>query len=142
TEFHLDRIRPDWLPDDVQRFAVVLTAISAGLLVGLADGLVYALVFGLSRGLVNGLAIGMSFALFVGLGRRQSVDGLEWSIRRLGTGLVGGAALGTALWLFSSEVDGQMFGVAFTAVYSLFSGFKRTEPVEQVRWSWRRASIG
>jgi len=142
TEFHLDRLQPDWLPASARRAAVVLTAISAGLLAGLADGLIVALVYDPSRGLINGAAIGLFFALFAGLGRKGAVDGVVWSIRRVRTGALGGLLLGASLWLLSSPIDGILFGLFFLFMFSVFAGLKKAEPVEQLLWSWRRASVG
>jgi hypothetical protein len=63
SEFHLDRLQPDWLPTKTgRRLAILAPIISAGLSVGLALGLVTGLLGGSVLGLVVGLVAGLAFA--------------------------------------------------------------------------------
>lgn len=143
SEFQLDRLQPDWLPTKTQkRLAVLMLTISTGLIAGLIDGVIYALVYGVSRGLMNGLAIGLFFAMFVGIGHTKPGDGFRWSWPRTRTGLLGGLTLGLVDWLIFSPVDGMVFGLAFGLLFIFFAGLKKTDPVEQVGWSWSRANTG
>jgi len=143
SEFHLDRVQPDWLPTKAQqRLAVLMLAISAGLLAGLVDGVVYGLVYGLTRGLINGLAIGLFFALFAGLRKTEPAEGARWSWPRARLGLLGGLILGLVVGLVSSLIDALVFGLFFWLLFALFAGLSKTQPVEQVRWSWPRARVG
>jgi eukaryotic-like serine/threonine-protein kinase len=74
TEFHLDRLAPEWLPPAQQRQARVATGLVGGLVAGLvfgpAFGLVaqaFALTFELSTALIVGLVAGLIFGLTGGL---------------------------------------------------------------------------
>lgn len=88
SEFHLDRLQPDWLPTKTeQRLAALAPMISAGLSVGLALGLVTGLlggsVLGLVVGLVAGLALafGLAFGLIGQLTESRRFEEFRW-IRR------------------------------------------------------------
>jgi hypothetical protein len=71
TEFHLDRLAPDWLPTSrKQRRARVATGLIGGLAAGPALGLSFLLImnaFGLSFGLGGGLIFGLVAGLVLGL---------------------------------------------------------------------------
>jgi len=102
TEFHLDRLAPEWLPTrSKQRGALIATGLAGGLVAGPLLGLAFALVvgafldFGLISGLVFGLIAGPTLGLvagpFLGLaaGITGSVDRSEqtrwsWSKERIG----------------------------------------------------------
>jgi DNA polymerase III delta prime subunit len=60
SEFHLDRLHPDWLPGSAARW---LAALGPALLVGLISGL----AVGLALSPFEGLVIGLFFALVFGL---------------------------------------------------------------------------
>src|SRR5262249_53822675 len=76
SEFYLERLQVDWLPQG-QRQAF---RVCNGLIGGLLFGLVFGLSFGLILGLVFGLVFGLGFGLILGL-----VFGLVFG---LGFGLV------------------------------------------------------
>jgi MFS family permease len=93
SEFHLDRLQPDWLPTKAeQRLATLAPIISAGLSVGLVLGLVTGLlggaVLGLVVGLVAGLALafGLAFGLIGQLTESRQFEEFRW-IRRPELGL-------------------------------------------------------
>jgi DNA polymerase III delta prime subunit len=75
TEFHLDRLAPEWLPTPTQqRRAPAAISIAGGLVAGLVLGLSFGLIieafglrFGLLSGLVFGLMGGLGFGLVAGL---------------------------------------------------------------------------
>lgn len=75
TEFHLDRLAPEWLPSPTQQRRApasisVVGGLVAGLVLGLAFGLIieaFGLSFGLIGGLVFGLVGGLGFGLVAGL---------------------------------------------------------------------------
>jgi hypothetical protein len=148
SEFHLDRLQPDWLPTTTQqRLAALSPAITAGLIIGLIGGLADGLLFGLVHGVVVGLEIGLFFGLFFGL---RKTEGVRWSWSRISTGLIGGLVTG----LVTALIDGFIFdlrrglsnGLAFTLIFALifvlFAGLRKTEPVEEVGWSWLRVPSG
>jgi hypothetical protein len=101
SEFHLDRLTPDWLPTRIQqRLVILIPALAVGL------------VFGLVSGLAGGLAFQLSVMLFVVLsvgvfGWREPVEQLRWSWSHarggpgveLGIGLVSGLGVGLAFGL-------------------------------------------
>lgn len=85
TEFHLDRLAPEWLPPAHQRRARVATGLVGGLVAGLvfgpAFGLVaqaFALTFTLPTavtvGLIAGLVFGLIGGLVFGLARRPTAS--------------------------------------------------------------------
>jgi hypothetical protein len=123
SEFHLDRLQPDWLPTSAQRrLAILIPATGVGLTLGLAYGLAYGLPIALACGLVLRLSSGLLRAVIVGL------------VGGLGFGLVYGLRLGPTYGLAS----GLVFGLAFGVVGRLVNH----EPVEQVHRSWRRLIVG
>jgi hypothetical protein len=71
TEFHLDRLAPEWLPTPTQQRRTRLAiALASGLIGGLGFGLTFVLVakaFGLAFGLLGGLAVGLGCGLAFGL---------------------------------------------------------------------------
>lgn len=97
TEFHLDRLTPDWLPSP-QRVRIFL-ALIGGLVAGLVAGLTLALIsdgykwsFGVitsvSAGLLGGSAFGLTGAIFIALSGGltvsiQSGERVRWSWRKL-----------------------------------------------------------
>jgi hypothetical protein len=105
TEFHLDRLAPDWLSAPAQQGrARLLTSLMGGLVSGLVGGLTFALLklayamdFGLVTGLVGGsvtgLACGLLGGLVAGLGggltiKVQSAERVDWSWSKLWAGMV------------------------------------------------------
>jgi eukaryotic-like serine/threonine-protein kinase len=141
SEFHLDRLTADWLPTPAQRrLAAVLPAIVAGLGIGLVTGLGSGLAFGLVAGLGSGLAYGLSDGLAAGLAAGLFV-GLHG---RLGAGWRGALAFGLVAGLAAGLVDGLIYGLVaglsaaliLGPVFGLVYGVSKTDPVEQVSWSW------
>jgi hypothetical protein len=149
TEFHLDRLEPDWLPTKAQRRMVdLLTATAVGLAFGLLSLLVdqvlsrlpsamvgtvsngNRLVPALETAVASGLVTGMVLRMRRGLGRGLAVA----LVAALVTGLTRGLSKGL--------VQGLAYGLSSGLVYGLLGGGASHEPVEQVRWSWRRLSFG
>jgi eukaryotic-like serine/threonine-protein kinase len=72
TEFHPDRLQPEWLPTKAARqLAVLMPAVTVGLVVGLG--------MGLHTGWLAGLAVGLSFMLAVGLMEAEPAEEVRWS---------------------------------------------------------------
>jgi DNA polymerase III delta prime subunit len=138
SEFHLDRLQPDWLPGSASQW---LAALGPALVVGLISGL----AVGLAISPFEGLVIGLFFALVFGLKKADTGEdgGLTWP--RIRGGLRVGLVVGLVLGL-----DGLRFGLAeglaeglfFGLVGGLLFGLRKNEPVEEVGWSWWRARIG
>jgi hypothetical protein len=110
SEFYLERMQPDWLPDErSKRRYSTLAPLAGGLVVGLSFGLFVGLVVGLSDGLVGALFAGLSFGLVIGSigGLSFLVFGLDslpaetlnWSWRWLAVVLVIGLPVVLSLWL-------------------------------------------
>jgi hypothetical protein len=142
TEFHLDRIRPDMLPAMAHRRLMRITvAASTGLLAGVASVIPYSIVYGVTNGSRNSAIIALFFALFAGLGWEGSAYTRRfWG--RLKAGLLGSVALGLVAGSAISVVDGVVAGLFFSSAFLLFSGLRQADPVEQLRWHWRRAGVG
>lgn len=122
TDFYLENLQSDWLPEPKQR---LFFRLMVGLMVGLVfelvgvlvfgllgvlwGGLVYGLVFGLLVGLLGGLG----FGLLVGLGSIRSVDRLIWKPNRviLLFGLVGGLLVGLLVGLLGMLLVGPVVGL-------------------------------
>jgi hypothetical protein len=71
TEFHLDRLAPEWLPTSAQqRWIRAAIGLAGGLVVGPALGLAFGLIadaYGLSFGLISGVAFGLVAGVAFGL---------------------------------------------------------------------------
>jgi len=138
SEFHLDRLEPDWLPGPLsQRVA----AVSPALVVGLISGL----LIGLLLGLLEGVVIGLFFTLVFGWRKADPHEDVGWSWPRIRDGLRVGLAVGLIFMLdglSSGLVGGLAEGLFFGLIGGLLYGLRTTEPVEEVSWSWWRARIG
>jgi eukaryotic-like serine/threonine-protein kinase len=151
SEFHLDRLQLDCLSRDVQKKLVIIgSTISTGVIGGLMYGLVSGLIYGVAYGLLQGLLVALAVGLFVGLKEKEPVNGLHWSWPRWRVGLGGGLVLGVFVGLVNGLfgnglVDGLAAGltagVFFVVIFGVFAGLRKTEPVEELRWSWSRASV-
>jgi eukaryotic-like serine/threonine-protein kinase len=120
SEFHPDRLTPDWLPTKIQRrLAAVMPAIVAGPAIGLVVGLVVGLVYGLLIVLLDRLGGGWRVGVVYGL--------VVVLVSGLACGLVGGLE-----GLIAGLLLGQVFGLFF----GLVAGVGKTNPVEEVHWSW------
>ena len=137
SEFHLDRLQPDWLPSAaLQRLATLSPAVS----VGLVFGLVVALVLSVAEGLVWGLF----FILVFGL-KKADYPEASSSWPRIHGALRAGLVVGLVLGLedLPDGLDeGLAQGLFFGLVGGLLFAFRKTEPVEEVNWSWWRARVG
>ena len=103
TLFHLENLRPDWLPTRGQQrqatratklVVVLLLGLSSSLLFGLIGGQVFGLLgtllFGLSVGLLLGLSVGLRGPFAAKLPARGPVDTMCWSWSALKAQLLGG----------------------------------------------------
>jgi hypothetical protein len=105
TEFHLDRLAPEWFPTRVeQRRVHFIIACMGGLIGGLVGGVTFALlkrtldmdlttISGLVAGLVTGLAAGLLGGLVIGLAggltiRLESAERINWSWSKLRVGSI------------------------------------------------------
>ncbi|MGH3906847.1 MAG: hypothetical protein ACRDTE_22095 [Pseudonocardiaceae bacterium] len=143
SEFHLDRLQPDWLATATQRrLATFGPAVIAGTIVGSADGLIYGLLRGPVDGVINGIAWGLFFGLFVGIRIPDSASKRRRFWLRIRRGGLGGLFLGLVFWLISSPVDALVAGFVFTMAFGLLAELRKTEPVEDVRRSWPKTWLG
>jgi DNA polymerase III delta prime subunit len=99
SEFHLDRLTPDWLPTPTQQRLVTLIP-------GLTAVLVFVLVFGLVEGLVVGL-VDERFTPNEGI-RRSARHAL---VVGLVSGLFSGLGVGLLVGLFSGLIGGLLVGL-------------------------------
>lgn len=140
TEFHLDRLAPEWLPTPAQqRRARVATGLVGGLVTGLVFGLAFGLVAqafsltftlpraltvgvvaGLVFGLIGGVVFGVARAATLGLREEQAVPGegrrqLTHNAPVIAAfGLVGGLSAGLS--------GGLVFGLVFGLFAALAAG--------------------
>ena len=151
SEFHLDRLTPDWLPTPAQqRLATLIPAVSVGLLAGILNGLVSGLLGGLVHGLVGGLLLGLLFGLITGLKPTRLAEEPGWSWPRariglgigLGGGLLGGLVYGLVYGPVAGLVTGLFSGLFDGLIAGLIFGFKRPDSAEELGWSWPRAGAG
>jgi hypothetical protein len=198
TEFHLDRLGPEWLPAPAEQQRVrLLTSFIGGLAAGLVAGLTWALIelsyklhFGvltsISAGLVGGLACGLIGAMVIGLSGGltvsiQSGERVRWSWSKLLSefksvlnrqhgsfippdrprernaqaavvfgfssalvaGIVGSQLAGATLGIFAACASGLGCGISWGLVGAQAGGaLLNIEPVEQIRWSWRKLRTG
>lgn len=142
SEFHLDRLQPDWLLTATQqRIAVLGPAVVTGMVAGSVDGIIYGLLRGPINGAINGIAWGLFFGLFVGIRVPVSTGKRRFWVR-IRRGARGGLILGSALWLLSSYVDALVAGLVFTLAFGLLAEFRKTEPVEEARRSRPKTGLG
>jgi TIR domain-containing protein/NACHT domain-containing protein len=92
TVFYLERLQPDWLPQEQRWWFPIGLPVTCGLAVGLLAGL--------TRGLLAGLHLGLRFGLGVGLGAGLR-DGL-WS--GLGVGLGAGLIVRVVVGRGATEI--------------------------------------
>ncbi len=143
SEFHLDRLQPDWLPTATQqRIAALGPAVITGMIAGSADGIIYGLLRGPVSGAINGIAWGLFFGLFIGIRIPESTSRKRRFWVRIRRGAQGGLVLGLVLWLLSSYVDALVAGLVFTLTFVLLAELRRTEPVEEARRSIPQTSRG
>lgn len=130
TEFHIERMQPDWLPNSRSRWAyrmvvALVTGLIAGLIIGLVFGLNLVLVFLMGSGVYNveGSLFGQIAKFFILL-----FIGLSLGLPIL---LLVGLTFGSI---------GALIGVLIGALLSLFAGESITEikPAEVIGWSWRK----
>jgi DNA polymerase III delta prime subunit len=116
TEFYLEQMQGDWLPDARSRFIYRLVA---WLLSGLLIGLVFALLFGLLIGLVFGLVGGLVVGLFFGLTQKR-MDKHNLVAPNQGVWL--SAQNGIRFGLLLGLVTGLLMGLPFVLRFGLFVG--------------------
>jgi eukaryotic-like serine/threonine-protein kinase len=198
TEFHLDRLAPEWLPAPAEQQRVrLLTSFIGGLAAGLVGGLTFALIgqaykwsFGVlasvSAGLFGGLACGLLGAMVIGLSGGltvsiQSGERVSWSWSKLQAefnsilsrksslqtlpdqprapnaqaavvfglsaasiaGIVAAQMADQTLGIFAACAAGLGCSISWGLVGAMAGGvFLNIEPVEQIRWSWRKLRTG
>jgi hypothetical protein len=113
TEFYLERMQPDWLPDTQSRRVY---QIATGLVFGLVGGLVFGLVFGLVGGLFFGLYFGLVGGLEVEITPSEVIG---WSWRSTRIGLPVGLVVGLCSGLFFGLVFGMVFGLVGVLIVGL-----------------------
>jgi hypothetical protein len=142
TEFHLDRLTPEWLsPLPYERRTRVTTGLVDGLVAGLGSGIGFSLlregfglelglsvglVFGIGAGLVFGLVGGLLFGLAGGLTIRvESAQGLRWSWSNLGRGLARKRSLGGRMEgaRAAQSTPGTSENVLLAVAFGLGAGF-------------------
>jgi hypothetical protein len=129
TVFYLERMQPDWLPQQKGWWQQISSTSVFGLLFGLVF-LVFMPVGGLSIGLLFGLFFGLfGWVLVVQMENSiQPVETLHWSWKEAHNGLVdvlaNGLQLGLSIGLFGGLLGGLaglLFGGPFL-FYGLFAG--------------------
>jgi len=161
TEFHIERMQPDWLPDSRSRWLYNNVAkLAGGLSVGPLIGAGGSLVVGLSIGLVGNLAYGV-FSSLLGKLLVGSIGGLVSAlagallIRQLNrlpgwlvNGLVVGLVAGLGSWLTSAPINGLytwlvsgLVGGPVIGVNNRFGGRigglgVEIKLPEDIKWSW------
>ena len=142
SEFHLDRLGPEWLPTKTQQRLVTLTPqLFGGLAGGLAGGLVLGMFDGLTGGLAGGLVVGLvvvladvlAGVLAGGRGRMDPVEEVHWSWSSLRAGLALGVVVGLAEERSTPNEGihrsarhalalGLVFGLIFGLIFGLATG--------------------
>jgi eukaryotic-like serine/threonine-protein kinase len=155
TVFLIEGMQPDWLQTQAQLRAyhigvkLILGMVWGGLHVGLLAGHmggdairfdllnnVQGLIAGLSGGLIYGLIGGWLWRL----GNEPTNHGYGRLINSLLLGVIFGPIFG---WIYG----GWMYGLAYTLIYGVIGLFsyrplhfaESIEPIDSLRWSWRKA---
>ena len=142
TEFLIEGLQPDWLPEGQQRVYKGIVGLIVGLFVGPLNGLfvgqLNALIFGLIFGLICGPLNGLIFGLIGGLGgkRIELTATLKFSLRgALISGLISGLSAGLSAGLLYGLLNGLIFGLIFGLIG------EQIEPNETLQFSIRRGLI-
>ncbi len=128
TVFYIERMQPNWLPDNRSRQVYhIAISLLVGLVFGLLGGLVGGLVFGLLGGLVGGLTGKMETEI-----RPAEVIAWSWASIRRGLsrsvvfGLVFGLLVGMVSWFFYETISrlavGLVVGLIVGLVFGLVNG--------------------
>lgn len=142
TVFLIEQIQPSWLPKDSQR---LLYGVGVSLTVGITAAMfhvaplcsVFAGIRGLVTGLIGGLIAGLGYGILGGLITRWQNKSLAPIVNSLTLGLL----FGSVFWL----VLGVQFGLTYGVLYALCGvivykfSIKDIEPVDTLKWSWRKA---
>jgi len=119
TVFYLEKMQPDWLPDDsLQQANAIVAVLSIMLISGLSIGLFGGLIGGPSPviGVILGLVGGLFGGMFAGIkalgGEIKTVETISWSWSDIKKNL-----FGWLVFLMVGGLYGSIFGVAL-------SGFK------------------
>jgi hypothetical protein len=150
-QFWIERMQPDWLSTEGQRWYTICCWIITALVFGLPAGLGLGFAFAEGRGLSQGLAAGLTFSLISGLIVGIAYFGIarKWA-RALVMALALGLAVGLSVELVFGQGRGLFFG-AIAAVIGLVFGLlptgvkgdtRRIRIIEVLRWSWSRALLG
>jgi hypothetical protein len=155
TVFLIEGMQPDWLQTQAQLRAyhigvkLILGMVWGGLHVGLlaghmgGDAIRFDLLNNL-QGLIAGLSGGLIYGLIGGwlwrLGNEPTNHGYGRLINSLLLGLIFGPIFG---WIYG----GWMYGLAYTLIYGVIGLFsyrplhfaESIEPIDSLRWSWRKA---
>jgi DNA-binding SARP family transcriptional activator len=166
TLFFLERLQPDYLSEQQQRWyavaVVVISGLVAGFVSGVANGLSLGIVgvlggvlLGGGYGLLGGIATGALAGLLGGLAewllqRRQPRSkqvGLWPTTRRvfpfgLAIALAIGAPVAVGWSLLEGVVFGTVTGVLFALTLALTKQLDQVTVVESLHWSWWRAARG
>jgi hypothetical protein len=137
SEFHLDRLKPDWLPTPIARR---LAAYAPALVVGVSSGVGVGVLIGAAQG----GTFGLFFLLVFGL-QQERLQPLATRLRvppSLLVGAIVAAALGLPEVFTVGAVDGLVEGLFFGLFGGLTFQLRRTEPVEELSWVWGRAFVG
>lgn len=155
TMFLIDGMQPDWLPTKLQRRAyymgvkMLLLSLWGGLHVGLlanhAEGNVIAFdwldsVQGLGVGVIGGVIYGV----IGGLLWERVDDSTNHLYGRLINALLLGGIFGPIFgWIYGNWVYGVTYALIYGVIGLLIYGFLHSnaaiEPVDALKWSWRKA---
>jgi hypothetical protein len=146
SEFHLDRLTPDWLPTTTQqRLATRSPAVSAGLVVGPLSGLAYKLLEGLFYGVFFGTVDGLFFSLVFGLNRRpKPAEKARQTWPRASIGLVFGLIVGLGIGMglgVGLVCGGLLFGLFIGLFIGLALGWSTSAPLRMRASADQRATL-
>ena len=152
TEFYIERMQPDWLPDNKRQDYRGVLSLVFGLIFGLLTGLVFGLLNGLAVGLEDGLVGVLVGVLIFGLRKEiKPAEHITWSWqkvrKRLGCGVVFGLVFGLLFVLVGRLVGGLGFVLGFGLVGVLVGGLSGemldTHKLDMPnRGIWRSARYG
>jgi energy-coupling factor transporter ATP-binding protein EcfA2 len=146
-DFYIERMQPEWLPDDRSRQLYLIAAkLLPRLLIGLAFGMYIAILFfGSVQSFKIGLLGGVIFGLMALVKEVRSVNGNIWSWRNWVSSLVRGLVIGVLLGLINGLVSGLHIGLLVGIMAGLILGpiFRlirvvetEVKPANRNLWSW------
>ena len=128
TEFYIEQIQPEWLPDNrssgiyevgIRLFSGLIAGLAAGQIVGLSLELLGGPIFALILGSVSGLVCGLAFIMTASF---RPTEVLAWSRSAVVIDLIAGLTTGLIVGLIAKSIAGLEVGLVTGLTAGLVAG--------------------